>query len=225
MAIRLNFIVEGQTEEAFVNTILRPHLADFAVWASARRVMTSRKGGIKHSGGIVNYAHARSDIGRWLREDKNQDAHFTTMFDLYHLPEEFPGYADAERASNPYSRVKILEDALAAEIADWRFTPYLQLHEFEALLLAEPRQLGTQFSGCDSEIERLSQMAAQFDSPEWVNDGESTAPSKRIIAEIPEYAGRKVSAGPIVAGQIGLPALRAKCRHFGEWLARLEALG
>ena len=27
MAIRLNFIVEGQTEEAFVNTVLRSHLA------------------------------------------------------------------------------------------------------------------------------------------------------------------------------------------------------
>ncbi len=44
MAVRLNFIVEGQTEEAFVKQILKPHLAELSVWANARCVMTSRKG-------------------------------------------------------------------------------------------------------------------------------------------------------------------------------------
>lgn len=61
-------------------------------------------------------------------------------------------------------------------------------------------------------------------SPELVNDGIDTAPSKRIIREIPEYASIKASAGPIVAEKIGLDNLRLKCRHFGEWLTKLEAL-
>ena len=42
MAIRLNFIVEGQTEEAFVKQILSPYLAGFEVWVQARCVLTSR---------------------------------------------------------------------------------------------------------------------------------------------------------------------------------------
>ena len=35
MGVRLHFIVEGQTEEAFVNQILKPHLANKSVWADA----------------------------------------------------------------------------------------------------------------------------------------------------------------------------------------------
>ena len=37
-------------------------------------------------------------------------------------------------------------------------------------------------------------------------------------------SGRKASAGPIVAGKIGLPTLRSKCGHFGDWLDKLEHL-
>jgi hypothetical protein len=51
-----------------------------------------------------------------------------------------------------------------------------------------------------------------------------TAPSKRIIAEIPEYDGQKATSGPLIAGRIGLPTLREKCAHFAEWLHRLEGL-
>ena len=224
MAIRLNFIVEGQTEEAFVNTVLRSHLADFAVLSSARCVETSRRRNLKYSGGITDYARAKRDIQRWLRNDRNSDARFTTMFDLYALPADFPSYADASRHPDPYDRVRALEDALSTDIADWRFIPYLQLHEFEALLLSDPERLATQFPGRDDAIRRLASAVSSFGSPELVNGGEQTAPSKRIIAKIPEYEGRKVSAGPIVAGQIGLPLLRSRCEHFAGWLSRLENL-
>lgn len=224
MAIRLNFIVEGQTEEAFVNTVLRNHLADFSVSSSARCVQTSRRRNLKHRGGITDYRRAKRDIEQWIRNDQNSDARFTTMFDLYALPADFPGYADASRHPDPYDRVKALEDALSTDIADRRFIPYLQLHEFEALLLSDPEQLGTQFPGRDDAIRRLASAASSFDSPELVNGGEQTAPSKRIVAEIPEYKGRKDSAGPIIAGQIGLPVLRSRCAHFAEWLSRLEVL-
>ena len=92
MSVRLHFIVEGQTEEAFVNQILNPHLANFAVWTKARCVETLRKRGVKHRGGIARYAQAKRDITNWIKEDQNSDARFTTMFDLYGLPESFPGY-------------------------------------------------------------------------------------------------------------------------------------
>ena len=48
--------------------------------------------------------------------------------------------------------------------------------------------------------------------------------SKRIISVIPEYGGRKASAGPDIAEFIGIPAIRAKCPHFKLWLAQLENL-
>ena len=222
--IRLHFVVEGQTEETFVNRILKPHLGDRYVWVDARCVLTSRRGGVKHRGGFRNYAQPRRDILSWLREDQNDDARFTTAFDLYGLPADFPGYEEAQRSSDPYDKVKILEAALLNDIGDWRFIPYLQLHEFEALLLSEPAQLSAQFMERQAGIRTLVAVADQAGNPELINDGPDTAPSKRIIAEVPEYSGMKASAGPIVAERIGLANLRSGCRHFGEWIDRLEGL-
>ena len=223
MSIRLNFIVEGQTEEAFVRRILSPHLANLEVYVKVRCVETSRSRNIKHRGGIKNYEKARNDINAWIKEDRNSDVRFTTMFDVYGLPTNFPGYKDAKQASDPYERVKILEDALGEDISDRRFIPHFQLHEFEALLLSDPQKLDSQFDN-STGIRRLVDMVASFDSPELINDGNNTAPSKRIIGEIPEYERMKPSAAPIVAEKIGLPTLRLKCKHFGEWLCKLETL-
>ena len=58
-----------------------------------------------------------------------------------------------------------------------------------------------------------------------IDDGPETAPSKRIIQLIPEYAALKVSVGSIVAQKIGIARLREKCLHFGQWLLQLEQLG
>ena len=42
MSLRLNFIVEGQTEERFVNRVLRDHFADQSIVAVAHCVTTRR---------------------------------------------------------------------------------------------------------------------------------------------------------------------------------------
>jgi hypothetical protein len=222
--IRLHFIVEGQTEETFVNQVLKPYLGDRYVWADARCVLTSRRGGVKYRGGFRSYAQPRRDILSWLKEDQNDDARFTTAFDVYRLPSDFPGYGDAQAAGDPYEKVRMLEAALHDDIGDWRFIPYLQLHEFETLLLSEPDQLAAHFTDGQAGIQNLVATAGQIANPELINDGPDTAPSKRIIAEIPEYAGMKPSAGPIVAEKIGLANLRLRCRHFGEWIDQLEGL-
>ena len=223
MSVRLHFVVEGQTERRFVENILRPHLADHSIWVAARCVETKRSHGRKYSGGIRNYGRAKKDIERWMREDRNSDARFTTMFDLYALPEDFPGYEDARREHNPYDRVQLLEDALEEDISDCRFVPYIQLHEFEALLFSDPQKLEERFDRRNAEIGRLVQIAEQS-NPELINDGNETAPSKRIIREIPEYESDKASSGPIVTERIGLSTLRVRCMHFGEWIGKLEAL-
>ncbi len=221
--MRLNVIAEGQTEETFVNRILKPHLGSFSVSASARVVATRRTRDRKYRGGLTTYAKGRNDITRWLKQDRNPDVRFTTMFDLYSLPSDFPAY-EAAANDDPRRRVEALEDALKEDIGDERFIPYIQLHEFEALLLSDPGKLHAQFDGSADGIARLATAVARFPSPEHVNDGATTAPSKRIIREVPEYEGRKTSAGPITAAKIGLPTLRAKCKHFACWLATLEKL-
>ena len=223
MSVRLHFVVEGQTERRFVENILRPHLADRSIWVAARCVETSRSRGRKYSGGIRYYTQTKRDIERWMKEDQNSDTRFTTMFDLYALPRDFPDYEDARQERDPYARVRLLEDALGEDISDQRFVPYLQLHEFEALLFSDPKKFGERFDRHSTGISRLVQTAEQS-NPELINDGNETAPSKQIIREIPEYGSDKASSGPIVAERIGLPTLRARCQHFAEWLSKLEAL-
>ncbi len=221
---RLHFIVEGQTEETFVNLVLIPQLETFSVWGDARCVMTSKKREIKYRGGLSSYAKAKNDIVLWMKEDQNPDSFFTTMFDLYALPSDFPDYAEARKIIDSQQRVIALEEAMRRDIEHRRFAPYIQLHEFEALLLADPQKMDSAFPEHDSAINNLTQMVSKFDSPEQIDDGYETAPSKRIIGEIPEYEGMKASAGPRVAQKIGLSTLRQKCTHFSEWLGKLERL-
>jgi len=158
-----------------------------------------------------------------MNSDRNPDARFTTMLDLYALPGDFPERARAFAEPDPYKKVAILEEAMRQSVGSSRLTPYLQLHEFEALLLTQPGELKSEFPERSRAIDRLATSLAGCEA-ERVNDGADTAPSKRIIAQVPEYEGRKVTAGPNLARRIGLPTLRARAPHFDAWLARLESL-
>lgn len=227
--IRLNVTAEGQTEERFVKRAITPHLGAYNISTSVRRVLTSKDKKLckEHRGGFIGcqpYSTAKKDIEAWLKEDNNSDSRFTTMFDLYALPKGFPGYDDALRKIDKYERVKLLEKTLAEDIDDHRFLPYIQLHEFEALILADPQKLEWEYLEHKVAIDALiSIVSREGGNPELINDRQDTCPSRRIIAEIPEYS--KATSGPIVAEKIGIQKLREGCRHFGEWLTKLERLG
>lgn len=222
--IRLNIVVEGQTEERFAKTVLAPYLSEYDVFVAPRCVLTSKDGPTFFRGGMTRYSRARKDIANWIKqESSHSEVWFSTMFDLYALPMDFPGFDESRKKADPYGRVAVLETALACDIDCYRFVPYIQLHEFEALILADPSKLNHQFLEHDRSIDNLVRLAVDR-NPELIDDGPQTAPSKRIIEEIPEYEDRKASAGPIVAEKIGLPALRERCRHFDQWISRLEAL-
>src|SRR2546423_5547215 len=152
--IRLHMLVEGQTEEEFVKSVLVDHLGGFGISTNVRRVETSRdrKRHKIHRGGVSSYQRIRRDLERWMKEDMNVDSYFTTMFDLYHLPEDFPALTEAKRQSSPYQRVNMLEESFAGDLAEIfsvnvikHFVPYIQLHEFEALILSDPEKFSVRF--------------------------------------------------------------------------------
>ena len=223
MSVTLRIVVEGQTEETFVRDVLKPHLDACGVEVSAHPLNKIEKSARDQPGGLNNYAQAETDINLWLRTDQDENARVTTMFDLYALPEDFPGYRDADLHRDLYRRVQALEDALAHEINDSRFIPYIQLHEFEALLLCDPRKFETYFYDCPDGIVNLVNMVAGFESPEHVNDEDP--PSKRIDRELLNYYNFKRAAGADAAKQIGLDEMRVQCKHFADWLVKLERLG
>ena len=98
--------------------------------------------------------------------------------------------------------------------------PYVQKHEFEALLFADVQA----FSAIDMSpqgIEQLDEIASRF-APEDIDDDPRSAPSKRIAALLPDYD--KVVGGNMVASEVGLSAMRTACPRFNAWITRLEAL-
>jgi len=224
MTVRLHVIVEGQTEEEFVKRVLAPHLGLVGVFTDVRCVMTSRRGAYWRRGGLLDYRRAETDIRLWMKGDQGADAWFSTMFDLYALPVDFPEFVQIGKGTSPNDRARRLETAFASRVGHPRFVPYIQVHEFEALIFADARKLEGEFLERKAGVRKLVQLADEVGNPEMIDDGEQTAPSKRIIRQIPEYEGRKASAGPLVVERIGLDVLRQRCQHFAEWLGRLERL-
>jgi len=224
--IRLLLTVEGQTEQAFTASVLRPHLARVGVQAPKPRCTAiGRTHGRVHRGGVLRYQPVRDDIRAWIKQDQDPTARFSTMIDLNGLPPDFPGFDRARQATDPYQRVAMIEQAFADDINCPRFIPYIQLHEYETLLLADHTKLcGYYGEERRNDLAPLAQALAAEANPELIDDGENTAPSKRISACIPEYGSAKPTAGPIVAEAIGLTVLRRACCHFNEWLERIEAL-
>ena len=224
--MRLNILCEGQTEEAFVNRVLRPHLASFGIFTVAQLIPKRGNSNSRaFKGGWLSYFAVRKALLEWMKSEHRAGVWFTTMLDLYAIPQDYPRLEDARKIGEPRERVAFLEDVLRKNIITddlWRFTPYLQLHEFEALIFADPAKLNYEYIEHDRQIANLSAVAAEIGDPEMINDSPMTAPSKRILTEIPEYS--KVKSGALVADRIGLPILRERCEHFGAWLSELELL-
>ena len=125
---RLYVVCEGQTEESFVNNLLTAHFATWSVEAIPL-VLPSKLGATaRHQkGGWTSYSKARHFIRLTMEQMHSADTWFTTMFDLYALPRDFPE-APVNVATSPSQRVEALEAAFKADIctdALWRFTPYM----------------------------------------------------------------------------------------------------
>jgi hypothetical protein len=228
--IRLHILAEGQTEEGFVNGILAPALGAYNVFVDAHSITTGRHHGRQFRGGLVNYEHLARDLILWMKEDQNEDSWFSTMVDFYALPNNFPGRAALSQAFAALDRIALLESALRQDIVQrlgglpvsQRLIPYIQLHEFEALLFSDPSGFTEVFPDRQAAVAQLTAIRSRFSSPEDIDDDPRTAPSKRILDVLPDY--EKPVAGLLVAQKIGLEKIRAECRHFDEWIARLIEL-
>lgn len=227
----IHVLCEGQTEQGFVEEVLRPYLQDKGVTGVKSILITTNKK--KNArGGMLTYKHAEMDMNllRQTKQDNDYERHiFTTMFDLYALPNDFPGFSEASTIHDPYVRVKALEKSFLEAIVEKRFIPYIQLHEFEALLFCGISHLSKLYPGCEKRCEQLTKDLQKVGNPELINNGPTTAPSKRIIKAIEgekktHYNYNKPTTGKSVTKEIGIDELRAKCPHFNEWIEKLIAI-
>lgn len=203
---RVYLLVEGQTEEAFVNELLMPHYARLGHYLTSIIVRTSPG----HRGDVTRYAKVKPQIERLCRQDTL--AHVSTLFDLYALPDDFPGKSHSAypATASGHQKALFLEDALSADIGQRNFIPNLLVHEYEALLF-------TQISAFEPWTDDDNALAPLYDAqrtaqPEDINDNPHFAPSKRILSAWRGY--QKAFHGPLIACDIGLDAIRAACPHF-----------
>lgn len=211
-------VVEGQTEERFVKSVLQPPLQAAGLWLTPTIVVTKVvKDGPNFKGGLRSFGQFREHLNRVLVSSGS--ALVSSFVDYYALPVDFPGMSTRPAGATPRQRVEHVEAALAAEIGRANFVPFIALHEYEALLFSDPVTVPSLLTA--PEQQPAFAAIANAMAPEDIDEGPDTAPSKRIQRLFPGY--RKVLHGPTAAGRIGLGAMREKCPHFAQWLGRLEA--
>ena len=223
--VYLHILCEGQTELRFASKVLATYLVVKGIIVLPQLLITSRKKNAR--GGILSYQQAKRDLTFMIRgaQDNEQEVHyFTSMFDLYALPDDFPGFIESSGLRN-YSQVTKLEEAFWKDVNYYKFIPYIQLHEFEALVLCDIDGLKDSYPNASDKLAKLKDEVTTMygDNMELVDNSVETAPSKRIIKALKdEYHYDKSKSGTEITDKIGIDVLRGKCKHFNDWLTTLE---
>ncbi len=216
--IRIAILVEGQTEEKFVKQLLVNEFMANGISIIPIILKTSREtSGNSYKGGYITFTKVKKELQNLL---SNFD-YISTMFDYYGLSHDFPRYQESKECNNVYEKAKMVEDALAEEISSIKFIPYIQMYEFEALLFSSIKGFKKHYGYRNAEIQAVIN---QYPNPEIINDSKETAPSKRIENIFGKNKFRKTSDGIIVAKELGLEIIRTKCKHFNEWLKKIEGV-
>lgn len=197
-------LVEGETEEKFVKEILNPHFQAKNIFLHPVNL-----------GGVSVYEDIKNQLQSLLQNSAYSLV--TTMIDLYACPSDMPKKSEINQVMNYIQKVEFLEIAFKEDINNEKFLPYLQLHEFEALLFSDV----SYFSLLSKNISYFENIV-RTKEPEEINDSPNTAPSKRIIQQIPKYEFSKPTSGIILAKKIGLEKMREKCSHFNKWIEAIE---
>ena len=210
--IRLAISVEGETEEQFVNIVLTHHLVPLGVLPTP--ILLGRARNTSPGGGNVSVER----IGVDMSECYHNYDFVTSLVDLY-------GFRRREnRTVEELAQQIFLEVGrkIGHDLDRRKVIPYIQVHEFEALLYSDVEAFGDALGATAFTVEQLNRVRSQFPTPEDINDGPNTAPSKRIAQVIAGYD--KVANGSLIAEKIGLPTIRTECPRFNSWVARLESL-
>lgn len=202
--IRLAISAEGATEVEFVKKVLAAHL----LYVGVESTPIPLRGNIS----IPRLSQRMSQLYH------DFDA-VTSLVDFYGFKDKGP--------LTPHELEQNLLSEIQAKIhRDWdarRVIPYVQVHEFEALLFSDTTAFPAIITTLSPEpLAELTAIRQQFPTPEHINDSPNTSPSHRIADIIPRY--NKVVAGPLIAQEISLPKIRQQCPRFNAWLTSLENL-
>ena len=215
---KLIIICEGKTELLFCSTILELYFRQINIQIEYPLISHS-------NGGIVKWVHLKPQIETNLLIDST--CFVTTFIDFYAIYEhhDFPDWRQSLAEPSKSIKMIVLENGMRNSIApnlQPRFIPYIQLHEFEALIFSDYSSFEEYYEPREANFNRLREICSNNPNPEEINDSPTTAPSKRLETNIRRYD--KVTHGPDICEIIGLPKIRSKCPRFHEWITKLERI-
>ena len=203
-------LVEGQTEEAVVKTLLIDAAEARGIYLIPIIVRTSlTPAGASRGGG--SWRHYDRQLNDLLSQSY-WDA-IGLMVDYYGYPSGAPGFELPEAPG--YQRQLQIVAALKEHYPDPRFHPLVVLHEIESLVLSAIRAGGGRGLLSEKTIEHLIRAIDDAGGPEKINNGEKTSPSKRLLTLEPEYG--KTSTGISILREVGLAAVLDRCPVFAAW--------
>jgi len=133
------------------------------------------------------------------------------------MPTNMPTYNSCQEKEDIDDRINCLELAMAADINSDNFIPYIQKHEFEALLFSSNVGFINLFDA--PTYTKTAQIIHDYENPENINSRPELAPSKRLIAIMGSY--EKVFEGNMIALEVGIDAILEKCPRFKSWIDKL----
>ena len=216
----IKILVEGPTEILFVNEVLKLHLYERGIYIKPFL--------FQKAGGVPKYSISQKQILNTIRSDPS--CFCTTMVDFYGMPTNWPGREQANRCQGCAEKADMVEGGILKDITGHlgnsfnplRIVPYVQMHEFEALLFSSPATLAESL-GIEKSIPAFMAIRNEFSNPEEINDNYDKCPSRRIERVFQGF--KKTINGISAAGQIGLETMRQECPHFNEWITKLEDIG
>ncbi len=221
----LHILCEGQTEGTFVSELLAPMLnhSTFRVYPKIVETSPGRRGG------GLDFKRAQNFV--WMSLTANPRVTVTSLIDLYGLNADFPGFNAAQGKSELAAKLKILTEAWHKEVAQkdktiaQRFIPYIQPHEFEALVFSNLTALSTLHTEWEEGVTKLASILKKYPTPEHVNTVKEKTPSYLLENKLPKIEGKKykkTTNGIRAIELIGIANVEKKCEHFATWLARLR---
>ena len=211
---RLLVICEGETERLFVEEVLAPYLANLKVYASPSKL---KSGPGKQGGGCVTVER----LAHHIHNEYGKSNYLTTLVDLY----GFEKADDRDKATLEADVLKAVKKHLGNRFDARRVRPYVQQYEFEGLLFSHiPSFKWVVDAWNEKTEEELMHIRKQFDSPEEINNGRETAPSKRLETIFGPGVYSKTEHGPLILEDIGLERIKQTCPRFKSWLEWMESL-
>ena len=151
--VEIIVIVEGKTEQIFIQNVLVPHLCKKGVYIIP--IIASKPG---QKGGDIKWSRIRNDIERYIKQ--RRDTYLTLFLDYYGLKPDWPGYLESREKRTSGEKAKTVNSATMDAVKDMfgeyeatrRFIPYLSMHEFEALLFSNPSVLASHLNVPEPQV-------------------------------------------------------------------------